>query len=114
MARPKKDYRDGLPVLVKDFATYKLTIQGCSEKTVREYLLDLRTFLRYMTAVREGLPTEGEEFAEISIAHLDKVFLLPSPPARFTIFSDMPKETGKTKTKPWPGSSPPSSRFINT
>ncbi len=59
---------------MKDFATYKLTIQGCSEKTVREYLLDLRTFLRYMTAVREGLPTEGEEFAEISIAHLDKDF----------------------------------------
>lgn len=74
MARPKKDYRDGLPVLVKDFATYKLTIQGCSEKTVREYLLDLRTFLRYMTAVREGLPTEGEKFAVISIAHLDKDF----------------------------------------
>lgn len=74
MARPKKDYRDGLPVLVKDFATYKLTIQGCSEKTVREYLLDLRTFLRYMTAVREGLPTEGEKFAEIPIAHLDKDF----------------------------------------
>lgn len=75
MARPKKDYREGLPGLVKDFATYKLTIQGCSEKTVREYLLDLRTFLRYMTAVRNGLPTEGEEFAEISIEHLDKDFL---------------------------------------
>jgi len=75
LARPKKDYREGLPGLVKDFATYKLTIQGCSEKTVREYLLDLRTFLRYMTAVRNGLPTEGEEFAEISIEHLDKDFL---------------------------------------
>ena len=74
MARPKKDYREGLPALVKDFATYKLTIQGCSEKTVREYLLDLRTFLRYMTAVRNGLPTEGEEFAEIDISTLDTAF----------------------------------------
>ena len=41
MSRPKKDYREGLPVLVKDFATYKLTIQGCSENTVREYLQEI-------------------------------------------------------------------------
>lgn len=74
MARPKKDYREGLPTLVKDFANYKLTIQGCSEKTVREYLLDLRTFLRYMTATRGGLPTEGEEFASIDISALDGDF----------------------------------------
>ncbi|MBQ8643003.1 MAG: tyrosine recombinase XerC [Clostridia bacterium] len=74
MARPKKDYREGLPSLVKDFATYKLTIQGCSEKTVKEYLLDLRTFLRYMIAAREGLPTEGEAFAEIDISQPDKDF----------------------------------------
>jgi len=75
LARPKKDYREGLPSPVLDFATYKLTIQGCSEKTVREYLLDLRTFLRYMTAVRQGLPTEGEEFAQIDITHVDTAFL---------------------------------------
>ena len=75
MARPKKDYREGLPPLVKDFATYKLTIQGCSEKTVQEYLLDLRTFLRYMMAVRGGLPTEGDEFAQIDISMIDKDFL---------------------------------------
>ncbi len=75
MARPKKDYREGLPPLVKDFATYKLTIQGCSEKTVQEYLLDLRTFLRYMTAVRNELPTEGEAFAQIDIAEIDQAFL---------------------------------------
>ncbi len=74
MARPKTDYRLGLPALVKDFATYKLTIQGCSEKTVKEYLLDLRTFLRYMTAVRKGQPTEGEEFSKIDISGLDRDF----------------------------------------
>jgi len=74
LSRPKKDYREGLPVLVKDFATYKLTIQGCSENTVREYLHDLRTFLRYLAAVRQGVPTEGEAFEELSIAELDTAF----------------------------------------
>jgi len=71
----KNDYLEGYPPLVRDFANYKLTIQGCSEKTVQEYLLDLRTFLRYMTAVREGLPQEGEEFTAIDITGVDKAFL---------------------------------------
>ena len=36
-----------LPSLVREFASYKTAIQGCSQKTADEYLLDLRTFLRY-------------------------------------------------------------------
>jgi len=75
MARPKKDYREGLPVLVKEFSTYKLTIQGCSENTVREYLQDLRTFLRYIAAARSGIPAEGEAFEALSIAELDTKFM---------------------------------------
>ncbi len=74
MSRPKSDPLAGLPPLVKDFANYKLTIQGCSEKTVREYLLDLRTFLRYMTATRDGEPTEGEDFAKRDISAPDAAF----------------------------------------
>ena len=30
-----------MPPLVKDFASYKLTIQGCSQKTVDEYLVSI-------------------------------------------------------------------------
>ena len=30
--------------LIQEYASYKLSIQGCSKKTVGEYLLDLRTF----------------------------------------------------------------------
>ena len=37
-----------MPQAVRDFATYKSGIQNCSDKTVSEYLLDLRTFLRYI------------------------------------------------------------------
>ncbi len=74
MSRPKTDPLAGLPPLVKDFANYKLTIQGCSDKTVREYLLDLRTFLRYMTAIRADEPTEGEGFLERDISRPDADF----------------------------------------
>ena len=34
-----------LPRLVRDFVSYKLTVQGRSKKTADEYALDLRTFL---------------------------------------------------------------------
>ena len=53
---------DEMPVAVREFAAYKTGIQNCSQKTVSEYLLDLRTFLRYVLASREGLDLEGEAF----------------------------------------------------
>ena len=64
----------GYPPLVREFATYKQSIQGCSQKTVNEYLLDLRTFLRYMCAKREGLPLDAETLAGICITALDLAF----------------------------------------
>ncbi len=39
-----------LPSLVREFATYKTVVQNSSEKTVAEYMLDLRTFFRYLRA----------------------------------------------------------------
>ena len=42
---------EAMPTLVKDFAAYKLTIQGCSQKTVNEYLSDLRLFFRYIYGI---------------------------------------------------------------
>ena len=41
---------DSFPSLVREFASYKSAIQNCSEKTVSEYLLDLRTFFRFLVA----------------------------------------------------------------
>ena len=64
-----------MPQAVRDFATYKSGIQNCSDKTVSEYLLDLRTFLRYIVASREGIDPESEEFLEIDISGLDLHFL---------------------------------------
>ena len=64
-----------MPQTVQDFAAYKSGIQNCSPKTVSEYLLDLRTFFRYIIAVREGIDPESDEFVEIDIRRLDLSFM---------------------------------------
>ena len=64
-----------LPQTVRDFAAYKSGIQNCSPKTVSEYLLDLRTFLRYIVATRDGIDPESEEFLAIDIRDLDLAFM---------------------------------------
>ena len=68
---PTKIDTAGMPPLLREFANYKSAIQGCSPKTVNEYLLDLRTFLRYISAVRDGISPESEEFYEIDISGID-------------------------------------------
>ena len=69
-----EDFRNEFPPLIKRFANYKDVIQGCSKKTVTEYLFDLRTFCRYLVAVNEGISTKGEEFEKIDIRKLDTDF----------------------------------------
>ncbi len=69
-----KAFLGEFPPLIREFAAYKLTIQACSEKTVSEYLLDLRTFCRYLVAEEAGEPTAGEDFEKRPFAHLDADF----------------------------------------
>ena len=64
-----------MPPLVRDFASYKSAIQNCSVKTVSEYLLDLRTFFRFLIADRQGISPESEEFSKIEISGLDLEFM---------------------------------------
>ena len=64
-----------MPPLVRDFASYKSAIQNCSVKTVSEYLLDLRTFFRFLIADRQGISPESEEFVKIDISGLDLEFM---------------------------------------
>lgn len=42
------------PPLLREFANYKAVIQGCSVKTINEYMLDLRNFFRYILSSRRG------------------------------------------------------------
>lgn len=64
-----------MPPLVRDFASYKSAIQNCSVKTVSEYLLDLRTFFRFIIADRNGIDPESEDFLKIDIHSLDISFI---------------------------------------
>ena len=66
---------DEFPRVVREFASYKVAIQGCSQKTVDEYLLDLRTFFRYIIAKQNGIDPDSDEFCEIRIVDLDVEFI---------------------------------------
>ena len=68
------EFRSSFPPLIQDFARYKDVVQGCSKKTVSEYLLDLRTFCRYLVSARNHLPLSGEEFEAVDIHDLDTAF----------------------------------------
>ncbi len=68
-----KDF-DTYPESIKAFANYMNTVLGRSEKTIVEYLNDLRTFCRYTVAVENGLDTDPESLREIDISGLDESF----------------------------------------
>ena len=53
--------------LIQEYASYKRSIQGCSQKTVDEYLLDLRTFFRYLIACENDIPFQSEEFFKLDV-----------------------------------------------
>ncbi|MGM9683112.1 MAG: tyrosine-type recombinase/integrase [Eubacteriales bacterium] len=59
------------PQLVREFASYKSAIQNCSEKTVSEYLLDLRTFFRFLLARDRKISPDSEDFEKIDIRVVD-------------------------------------------
>ena len=54
--------------LIQEYASYKTSIQGCSQKTVEEYLFDLRTFFRYLVAREQDVDMESEEFSKLDIS----------------------------------------------
>ena len=45
---------NNIPSIILSFLSYKQTIQNCSELTVNEYYIDLRTFFRYIIAKRNN------------------------------------------------------------
>lgn len=53
--------------LIQEYAAYKLSIQGRSKKAVEEYLLDLRTFFRFLIAREKDIDMSSQEFGEIDV-----------------------------------------------
>ena len=64
----KSDEYKTFPQVLRDYASYTAMIKGNSEKTVCEYLLDLRTFFRFMIIRDRGESPGIEEFEKISIS----------------------------------------------
>ena len=71
---PTKDL-SSFPPILGEFASYKLSIQGCSVKTVDEYLIDLRTFFRYMVLKSKGQSPTEETMLAVDIRTVDINFI---------------------------------------
>lgn len=67
------DYRD-CPQVLRDFLTYHETIKGQSPKTIQEYYLDLRIFLRFMMLVKNEMPYTTD-LESINIKSVDLPFI---------------------------------------
>ena len=64
-----------MPPSVREFAQYKSVIENCSQKTVEEYTLDLRTFFRYILSQRHGITLDSEEFYDLDLSLIDIEFI---------------------------------------
>ena len=66
----KSEEFNTFPAILKEYAQNLALIKGNSEKTVCEYLLDLRTFFRYNKMRKSGDNLSPEDFEKISISDL--------------------------------------------
>lgn len=58
--------------VVREFASYKAVIQGCSQRTVEQYLIDLRTFFRYLLCEGDAATLhDAEKFAQVKVDSVD-------------------------------------------
>lgn len=74
--RPRQEIdKSTLPPILIEFAGYKTGIENRSVRTVDEYLLDMRTFFRYLLAVKENIAPYGEDFEKIDIHGIDIDFI---------------------------------------
>ena len=58
------------PRFLRDYANYLSAVEGKSEKTICEYLLDLRTFFRYYIMIEQDLCLSIDELEKLSIRDL--------------------------------------------
>lgn len=65
------------PQILKDFLSYHETIKGQSAKTIQEYYLDLRMFLRFMVLVKREMPYDTDlntiEIKDVNLAFIETI-----------------------------------------
>ncbi len=89
---------DEFPQPLREFASYKTAIQGCSQKTADEYMLDLRTFFRYLLARERGIDPNSDEFCEIDIRCVDINYIKKITPDKIY---DFLLYTGNVRKNMW-------------
>ena len=62
------------PQVLREFLTYHETIKGQSQKTISEYFLDLRMFLRFIRLMRSDMPVHSR-LDDIPIKDIDIEFI---------------------------------------
>lgn len=62
------------PQILREFLSYHETVKGQSKRTVSEYYLDLRMFLRFIRLMRDEMPYDTP-LDEISIEDIDLAFV---------------------------------------
>ena len=65
---------DDCPQILKDFLTYHENIKGQSPRTISEYYLDLRMFLRFIRLMRNDMPM-NTPLEDIPIKDIDLEFV---------------------------------------
>ena len=65
---------DDCPIILREFLSYHETIKGQSKRTIQEYYLDLRMFLRFMKLVKNEMPYDTD-LETISIKDVDLKFI---------------------------------------
>ena len=68
-----KKYTD-IPQILRDFLTYHENIKGQSPRTISEYYLDLRMFLRFIRLMRNDMPM-NTPLEDIPIKDIDLTFI---------------------------------------
>ena len=70
----KTNRKSECPQILRDFLSYHETIKGQSKRTVSEYYLDLRMFLRFMKLIKNEMPY-NTPLDDIPIRDVDAAFL---------------------------------------
>ena len=66
--------------VVREFASYKTVIQGCSQRTAEQYLIDLRTFFRYLLCEGDAKTLhDPEKFMAITVESVEDEHFISIP-----------------------------------
>lgn len=87
------------PPILREYASHVAVIRGNSEKTVCEYLLDLRTFFRYYIIKRDGLSLSDRALEQPDISGItlaDAAAVTPQFVIDFLMYAGFERENGTT------------------